>query len=263
MKNTIDGLVLREYPVGENDKLLTVLTAERGRITMTAKGARSMKSRVVSMCHLFTYANFEYYEKGDHRWVSGGSVNRSFFELNSDIEGFALAAYLSQVAQEITGEDVEAGEILSMTLNSLHCIAKRQKPLWQIKATYELFAAKISGFTPDLNGCPTCGEKNSTQPWLDVMNGGLICDGCLKKRTGNLPLPEEDVYRARNILLPLDSSALAAMRYVCAAPLPRIYAYSLSDENSRDAFCRAAETYLLNHLERGFDTLDFYRAVKE
>ncbi len=263
MKKTIDGLVLREYPVGESDKLLTVLTAERGRITMTAKGARSMRSRVVSMCHLFTYANFEYYEKGDRCWVSGGSVNRSFFELNSDMEGFALAAYISQVAQEITGEDAEAGAILRMTLNALHCIAKRQKPLWQIKATYELFAATVSGFTPNLGGCSDCREEAPTGLWLDVMNGSLICDGCLKKRTGNLPLPEEDAFRARNILLPLDLSALASMRYVCAAPSARIFAYSLSDEGSREMFCRAAETYLLNHLERGFDTLDFYRAVKE
>ncbi|MBQ9151060.1 MAG: DNA repair protein RecO [Clostridia bacterium] len=233
MKKTVDGLVLREYPVGENDKLLTVLTAEQGRITMTAKGARSMKSRVVAMCHLFTYANFEYYEKGDRRWVSGGSVNQSFFEMNSDMEGFALAAYLSQIAQEITGEGVEAGDVLRMTLNALYCIAKRQKPLWQIKATYELFAAVISGFAPNLEGCADCGEGVPDVPWLDVMNGRIVCDSCLKKKTGNLPLPELDAYSARNILLPLDASALASMRYVCTAPLPRIFAYSLTDESSR------------------------------
>lgn len=263
MKKTVDGLVLREYPVGENDKLLTVLTAEQGRITMTAKGARSMRSKVVAMCHLFTYANFEYYEKGDHRWVSGGSVNRSFFELNSDMEGFALAAYVSQVAQEITGEGVEAGDVLRMTLNTLYCIAQRRKPLWQIKATYELFAAAVSGFTPDLSGCHECGELAPARLWLDVMNGRLICDACLKKQTGNLPLPETDAYSARNILLPLDSSALASLRYVCGSPAERIFAFSLTEGESRDLFCRAAETYLLNHLERGFDTLDFYRTVKE
>ena len=63
MKKTVDGLVLRETPVGEHDKLLTLLTAE-GQMWMTAKGARSMHSKVMPLCRLFTYANFEYYEKG-------------------------------------------------------------------------------------------------------------------------------------------------------------------------------------------------------
>ena len=262
MKKTVDGLVLREYPVGESDKLLTVLTARQGRITMTAKGSRSMRSKVLALCHLFTYANFEYYEKGDHRWVSGGSVNRSFFELNSDIEGYALASYISQVAQEITGEFVEAGDILRMTLNTFHCIAEKQKPRWLIKAVYELFAVTVSGFAPDLSGCDACGGESDNM-WLDVMNGRVLCDECLKKQTGNLALPEIDTYSTRNILLPLDRASLASMRYVCSAPLARIFAFSLTDEVACERFCRAAETYLLNHLERGFDTLDFYRAVKE
>ena len=62
MKKAVDGLILRELPTGESDKLLTVLTAE-GRFLMTAKGARSMRSKVMSLCTIFTYGNFEYYEK--------------------------------------------------------------------------------------------------------------------------------------------------------------------------------------------------------
>ena len=49
MKKAVDGLILREMPIGENDKLLTVLTAEEGQVFMTAKGARSMKSKVVPL----------------------------------------------------------------------------------------------------------------------------------------------------------------------------------------------------------------------
>ena len=99
--------------------------------------------------------------------------------------------------------------------------------------------------------------------WLDVMNGCLVCETCLRKRTGNLPMPELDAYSARNILLPLDPSALACMRYVLSAPLSRSFAFSLRDDVSMENFCRAAETYLLNHLERSFDTLEFYKSVKE
>ena len=98
--------------------------------------------------------------------------------------------------------------------------------------------------------------------WLDVMNGRLLCSECLRRRSGNLPLPEEDAYRARNILLPLDASTLAGMRYVYGAPLSRIFAFSLTEESLR-SFDKVSETYLLNHLERSFDALEFYRSVRE
>lgn len=263
MKRAVDGLILRETPVGENDKLLTVLTATEGRILMTAKGARSLHSKVMPICRLFTYANLEYYEKNDRRWLSGGSVNDSFFGLNSDMEGFALAAYIAQVAAEITGEGVEADEILRMTLNTLYCIEKRQKPYAQIKGVYEWFAASVSGFSPDLRRCDECGCFESPTMWLDVMNGCLLCDSCFCRRTGNRELPEVDAYRARNILLPMNPSVLASLRYVSDASPTRRFAFSLHSENDLQTFSTVTERYLLNHLERGFDTLEFYRSVRQ
>ena len=100
--------------------------------------------------------------------------------------------------------------------------------------------------------------------WLDVMNGCLICAECQAKRSGgSVPLPDTDKFETRNILVPIDPSALAAMRYVQSAPMARIFSFSLKTEDALSSFARAAETYVINHLERSFDTLDFYRTVKE
>lgn len=261
MKKAVDGLILREAPIGESDKLLTVLTADEGRLTITAKGARSMRSKVVSVCRLFTYGNFEYYEKNDRRWLSGGSVNDSFFGICEDIEDFSLASYIVQIADDITGEGVDASDVLRMTLNTLYCIEKKRKPHWQIKAAYELFAAAVSGMSPDLSGCRRCGMGDKREYWADVMNGNLICADCMKKQNGDLPIPEIDEYSTRNILLPLDSTAYGAARYILSAPTQRIFAFTVSDNESIEMLGRFSETYLLNHLERSFDTLDFYKSV--
>ena len=151
-----------------------------------------------------------------------------------------------------------------MSLNTLYAIEKKLCSREQIKATYELFAAGISGFAPDLSTCSRCGTNEYGDGlWLDVMNGSIICASCQSKRSGSLPMPETDVFETRNILLPLDESALAAMRYVLGAPLQRIFAYGISDEQTLSLFCRAAENYLLHHLERDFDTLHFYKSVSK
>ena len=264
MRNMCDGLVIRECAYGENDRLLTVLTAEQGQILMIAKGARSLKSKTMPLCRLFTYANFEYYEKNGMRWLSGGSVNDSFFGISQDIQGFALASYIVQLAAEISGEGVEAGSVLQMTLNTLFAIEKKLKPYAQIKSVYEIFAASESGFAPDVDGCNSCTEQvPSGGFWLDVMNGRLLCAKCLSERSGQSRAFAEDEYRTQNILVPLDNSAAVAWKYVSEAPPKRVFAFELKSQESLDSLSRATETYIVNHLERSFEALEFYNTVKE
>ena len=264
MKRVIDGLVLREISVGENDRRILILTAEEGKLWVTAKGARSVKSKFAALCRIFTYGNFEIYDKNGGKWLSGGSTNKSFLGTGADIESYALGSYVLQVADEISGEECPAEEALSATMNTLYAIEKKLAPLSQIKAAYELFAACTSGFTPNVDFCMECQcEDFDGELWLDVMNGGVLCNDCLQKRSGGLPLPETDSFDARNILVPIDTSALEAMRYVTTASPKRLFAFGLTDNRSLALFCRAAEAYLLNHLERDFDTLHFYNSIKD
>lgn len=264
MKRVVDGLVLRAIEAGENDRRILILTADEGKMWITAKGARSVKSKVASLCQLFTYGNFEIYEKNGVRWLSGGSANKSFLTNKADIEGFALGCYILQIADEISGEDFPADEVLSGTLNTLYAIDKKLCSYKQIKAAYELFAVSVSGLNPNVSFCMECQcEDFSGELWLDVMNGGVLCNDCLQKKSGGLTLPDTDKFETRNILLPIDTSALEAMRYVLSASPKRLFAFGLTDERSLELFCRAAETYLLNHLERNFDTLHFYNSIKE
>lgn len=262
MKKACDALVLRVSDSGENDRALTVLTADEGKLHIIAKGARSVRSRTAPLCRILAYANLELHQKNDRYWLMGGSLNNAFFGINESLESFSLASYIAEIAAEISGESFPAHEVLQMTLNTLYAIENSIKPLWQIKATYELFAANISGFSPDLCSCRDCKRKEFDGGlWLDVMNGAIVCPECLSKKNGSLPLPETDRFETKNILLPLDASSLQAMRYIASALPKRIFAYGISSQESADYLARAAEIYLQNHLEQGFDTLTFYHTV--
>ena len=64
-----DVLVLRAADRGENDKLLTLLSAERGKFYAILKGAHSMRRRELAATEPFTLSNMEFYEKGGVKWV--------------------------------------------------------------------------------------------------------------------------------------------------------------------------------------------------
>ena len=79
---------------------------------------------------------------------------------------------------------------------------------------------------------------------LDVMQGVLRCGAC---RTGG------------GLSLPLTEGAVQALRYILYCPPKKLYSCSL-DENGLQMLDRAGEAFCAVQLERGFRTLDYYKA---
>lgn len=265
MRGTSDGLIIKERAMGESDKLLTVLTADKGKILICAKGVRSLKSKNASLCHAFTYANFEYYERNGMFWLASGEVKEHFLGLGSPLEALALAAYVADVADELSGENFSDTTLLRLLLNTLFAIENSIRPYPLIKGAFEFFAAAHAGFAPDLSACEKCGKgiEDTDKMVLDVMNGALLCSECIADK--KLPLTNEiaeyDKFETKNILLPLTPEVIMAIRYAVSADLKRLYSFALTKKSDLSLFSEAGETYLQNHLERGFETLGFYHDV--
>ncbi len=263
MVYTVDGLVIRSQNYAENDRIITILTAD-GKITTVAKGARSMKSKLLNLTQPFVYGNFEINQKGNASWVRAGSSHELFYGLRDEVEKLFLASYICDVAHELSGENIDSNEILRLTLNTLYAIMKGLRPLSQIKAVFELRAAGISGYMPDLTACERCESESAENVYFDVMNGALICSECLNKageiRKKDLSAMYDDI-RESSILIPLTPASLSAIRFSMGAPQEKIFSFSLSKEDDLMNFSRAGEGYLLNHLGHGFASLEMYYSV--
>ncbi|HHT53592.1 MAG TPA: DNA repair protein RecO [Clostridiales bacterium] len=256
-----EALVLRCMDTSDYDRILTLLTPEQGRISVIAKGVRSPRSRFASACQPYVYGSYEIYRKGDTNWLRGGSVIEFFSDIRADIEKLSLSAYISDVAAEVTGELVPAVDILRMTLNTLYAIAKEIRPAADIKAVYEFRAAGYAGYMPDISHCALCRSDNAGVTYLDVMNGRLVCPVCLNRQPAAEPQEDSDPVYERSILMPLSAPALAGARYALSALPERMFSFRITDPAACREFHRAAEAYLLNHLERGFDSLNFYKSL--
>lgn len=263
MLYTTDGLVLRETSTGEHDRLLTLLTPGEGRITVSAKGSRSQKSKLSGASKLFAYSNFEIYKKGEYRYAREAYIIEPFFGLSNSLESISLASYLCDIAYDITREDVPCVDILRMTLNSLYVLSRGSKAPALVKGVYELRAAGYSGFMPNLERCAECGSEKPVSPMLDVMNGSLYCSECLEKYRARheIELLHMEDASERNIFCRLSPSSLVALRYALLAKPERMFAFELDDADELRLFSHAAEVYLLNHIEHDFDTLKFYRSI--
>lgn len=258
MRQVIEGLILSQNPYGESDKFLTVLTREYGKIDVCAKHVRHLLRGSAVYTIPMQYCRFELKKKGDIFLLAGGEVIYSFVELGDALDTYGLATYILDIAKETALTNNDETALLRLVLNTLYMIQHKKASLAHIKATFEFRVMAISGYAPDLSCCSFC--QNSVGPmFLDIMNGRIICPQCQKKRNESGITEHTDMGTAV-IVAELTPAMLSALRYVISADDKRVFAYSMPPEEEQ-LYAEVCEKYILNHLERGFRTLDFYKRV--
>lgn len=257
MLEQIDGLILSDTIVKERDKFLTVLTAEYGRISVYAKNVRSLRRGSLAYTMPFQYCRLEINKRTGGMTLSQGEIIHSFLDISDDLERFALGQYVLDVVKEMTVENADESAMLRLALNTLYMIQQKKKKLTHIKATFEFRAMAQSGYAPDLRGCDFCGGE-SEEMFFDIMNGRVICRECQKLRNTE-GAAELDTGTAV-IVMQISSSMLCGLRYVASCEPNRVFSYSIAEDELED-YAAVCEKYILNHLERGFRTLDFYHEV--
>ena len=244
-KRVINGIVLRAVDTKEADKILTVLTAELGKISVVAKGARSRRSRVTAATQLLAYSELVLTESHGWQILSEASTISLFDGVRGDITTLSLASYFAELVDAVTYADIPSRDILSHLLNALYALGELKKPELQVKAAFELKLMALAGFEPLLDGCCVCGEEEPAQPMLNVEQGTVRCAAC----------PKES-----GVSIPIGTAVLSAMRYVIYGDPKRLYSFHLP-EAERESMANVCERYVEAQLERSFRTLDFYKSL--
>jgi DNA repair protein RecO (recombination protein O) len=256
MLSQFRGLIISELPWGENDKLLTVLTAEVGKVGVLLKGGYSLKNKASACCMPLCYTEFVTADRGGRPWVREATEIESFPNVRGDLELTATALYMCDIAGEVCVENGDESEMLQLMLNTLYALDRGLKSRQLIKAAFEMRCASVLGFSPDLVKCAYCGCEDSEIMYLDVMDGVIHCADCRKK--SNLESAREG---HTAMLFALTKPLLDAMRYVCYSAAKRYLSFELP-KDAQAVFCEYCEKYLLNHVDRGFKTLEFLHSLE-
>lgn len=242
---TVRAIVLRVTDYNDRDALLTVLSSTHGKLTIKARGLRRKNSPLVAPCQLLAYGEFTLFEYRGTYTVNEAHAIELFQNLRRDLNKLSLGTYLAQVAEVISQEDMPNPDLLALLLNSLYALSKLSLPEQQVKAAFEMRVACLAGYEPDLTACPRCGNQNPDR--FDLSEGHLQCQKCLSGEQGG-------------IRIPINSSMLQALRYLCMCDAKKLFAFKLGKDNI-EMLASLTEAYLTTQLERGFSTLDFYKSL--
>ncbi len=242
---TIQAIVLRVTDYNDRDALLTVLSRNHGKLTVRARGLRRKNSPLVAPCQLLALGEFTLFEYKNQYTVNEAHAIELFTPLRRDLTKLSLGTYFAQAAEAISQEDMPNPELQSLLLNCLYGLSALHLPETFVKAVFELRAACLAGYTPDLYGCHICGNQNPDR--FDLSAGQLACQGCRTGETGG-------------IRMPVTPGMLEAMRYICLCDPKKLFSFHIGTQ-TLEQLANVTEAYLSTQLERGFSALDFYKSL--
>src|SRR5580693_754845 len=100
------AIILRSFPLGEGDRLVSFLSRSEGRLRGVASGARRPKSRFSSSLEPLSYVRIWFYEREtrDLVRISQCELIESFWDSQRDYVAGLILSLASEVTEIILGE---------------------------------------------------------------------------------------------------------------------------------------------------------------
>ncbi len=178
MEIKVNALVLRAADYGEYDKILTLLTAEHGKISAGIKGVKKAGAKLRFAAQPFCFAEFILSARGDRYTVINASETESFYDLRTDIMKFYAASAVIEAAHSLTYEGGDCSGIFAGSVKTLSemCAGDECGPL----INFMMYALKISGYAIALDNCTECGAPLTGAEKLrfDPDTGAFTCYDC-------------------------------------------------------------------------------------
>ncbi len=180
------GIVLRTRAIGEKDRVLVLLTPEHGKISASARGARSPKSKLAAAAQSFTLGRFFIAKGRSLDIVSQVEIENAHTHIAGDLIKTAWASYFCELCDAVPEElpDEELFEILTVTLSALDAAENRDEAENVGRWLEAKYLAHL-GYAPVLGRCVACDEKIVVAA-DDAQNsvafspalGGTLCHTC-------------------------------------------------------------------------------------
>lgn len=173
------GIVLRTHPLGEADRIITLLTRRHGKVRAVAKGVRRTGSRFGARLEPFSLIDVQLHAGRNLHTVTQVLTIEAFAgPISADYSRFTAASAMLETTDRLTDEAVEPSQRgFLMLVGALRAVAAGQIPATLVLDSFLLRTLALNGWAPELQVCATCGAPGPHHAY-DQRAGGLVCTPC-------------------------------------------------------------------------------------
>jgi DNA repair protein RecO (recombination protein O) len=173
-----ETVVLRRHDFGEADRVLTLYTANAGKIRAIAKGIRRPTSRLGGHLELFTHSNLMIARGRNLDVITQVDSIDTFASLREDLWRTGLAYYASELVDRLTEERGENAALFNALVTAYRRLTDGARPIDALHH-FEAQALAELGFRPELRVCVRCrAPLQPIQNSFSATSGGILCPNC-------------------------------------------------------------------------------------
>ncbi|MCX7903793.1 MAG: DNA repair protein RecO, partial [Caloramator sp.] len=170
----LQGVVLKEMPLAETDKIITLFTDKLGKIDVVAHGARRPKSPIASSTLPFCYSRYLVYKGKNLYTLNQSSIIESFQKIIMDLDRLAYGSYMLELIDVLNEKEVKNVYMLGLLLKSLYMLYNDDINLDVLKLVFEYKSLCFAGYQPIVNQCIKCRTKKNLR-YFNISEGGILC----------------------------------------------------------------------------------------
>ncbi|MHB8439022.1 MAG: DNA repair protein RecO [Acidimicrobiales bacterium] len=188
-----EAVVLRTMRLGEADRIVSMLTAEHGKVRAVAKGVRRTTSKFGGRLEPLHHVSMLCWKGRELDIVNQAEVLESFRTVREDLSRVSKAFTVLEVADQLAQEQHPSARLFHMVLGALRALDRDDSAMFV--AGFLLKALVVEGSAPMVDRCAGCGEDAQLVAF-DLIEGGALCRDCRR----GLPLSGPALELVRRVL---------------------------------------------------------------
>ncbi len=242
-----EAIVLRHFPIGEADRVVTLYTPYAGKLRAVARGARRVKSRLAGHIEPLTRTRV-FVTRGrslDH--ISQAETVNGNVALRADLWRTTCGLYLAELVDRFGMEELENVALYRLLRDCLEALADAPDTALVLRY-FELRMLRLVGFLPELRHCVECGAQLAPETnYFSPAAGGVLCPSCREKST---------------VVRPISVNALKVLRLFATSDLAAASGVRLTDDLAVE-LDNTMRQYIRYILERDLKSPEFLDLLRK
>jgi DNA repair protein RecO (recombination protein O) len=186
-----EAIILKTFPLGEADRVVSFLGRTSGRLRGVAAGARRLNNRFGSTLEVLSHVRIWYVERETRELVriQQAELLESLHKAQTDYGLSTGLAVISEIAEMVLPEHEVSEAMFRLAVLASHEIERTGH--WELPLSYFAFwTVRLGGWLPRFDRCTACRAVfGGSAAFYDAHQAGLFCGKC--RRTGMKPLHPE------------------------------------------------------------------------
>lgn len=190
-----EGIVVRTRNLGEADRIVILLTPNRGLVHCVARSARNTKSKIGGQTDLLRHITAGINAgRSDLHIISQVETINAHLGLHTDLDRLTLASHMAETSEQFSTEGAPNPALFNLLSESLtHAETAAPDKLPLLRLWHDLQLLTVSGWEPELYNCVRTGtELTEGDHWWSATEGGVVAQNYTNTTTQQHEMTHDD-----------------------------------------------------------------------